>query len=199
MMRILVACEESGTVVDKLITAGHDAWSCDLLPTRGDNPDKHIQGNVFDILNDGWAAMIGFYDCTYLANSGVKHLYKGMKKENGICPIRWKKMEKAANDFKRLLNADIPKVCMENPIMHGHAKKIIGVNQSQIIHPHQHGHGEQKSTCLWLREFPLLKPSNIVEGRDQRVWKMGPGPNRKRDRSKTYDGIAQAMVDQWFS
>jgi len=197
-MKILVACEESGAVVDRLIMVGHDAWSCDFLPTRGSNPDRHIQRNVFDILEDGWDVMLGFYTCTYMCNSGAKHLYNNMKKENGINQERWKKMVKSAKDFKRLLNADIPKICLENPIMMGHAKKIIGVSQSQIIQPWQHGHGEQKSTCLWLKGFPLLKPSNIVTGREQKIWKMAPGPNRRRDRSTTYPGIANAMVNQWF-
>jgi len=197
-MKILVACEESGTVTDRLIAAGHNAWSCDFLPTRGANPDKHIQGDVFDILDDGWDALLGFYTCTYMCNSGAKHLYSGMKKENGINPERWSSMEKSAHDFKKLWNADIPIIILENPIMHGHAKKIIGISQSQIIHPYQHGHGEQKSTCLWIKGRPLLKPSNIVDGREQKVWKMGPGPNRQRDRSATYPGIADAMVDQWF-
>jgi len=197
--KILVGCEESGAVVDRLIAAGLNAWSCDLLPTRGNNPARHIQGDIFDILDDGWNALIGFYDCTFMANSGAKHLYKGMKKENGICPIRWANMESAANDFKRMLNADIDKICMENPIMHGHAKKIIGRGQDQIIHPHQHGHGEQKPTCLWLKNLPKIVPTNEVLGREQKIWKMAPGPNRKRDRSVTYAGIADAMVDQWFN
>lgn len=197
-MRILVACEESGTLTDRLIAAGHDAWSCDFLSTRGNNPDKHLQCDAFDILDQGWDALIFFYTCRYMANSGAKHLYIGMKKENGINPERWKLMEKAANDFKKFLNSDIEVVIGENPVMHGHAKKIIGVQQSQIIQPWQHGHGEQKATCLWLKGRPLLEPSNIVEGREQRVWKMAPGPNRERDRSETYNGIADAMVAQWF-
>lgn len=198
-MRILVACEESGTVVDKLIAAGHDAWSCDLLPTRGNNPDKHIQGDVLKHLDKAWDAMIAFPECTYMANSGAKHLYRGMKKENGFDPDRWAKMVVAAKFFKKLLDADIEHICLENPIMLGYAKAVIGWKQSQIIHPWQHGHGESKATCLWLKNLKFLKPSNIVEGREQKVWRMAPGPNRQRDRSITYDGIAKAMVNQWFT
>lgn len=197
-MNILVGCEESGTVVDKLIAAGHDAWSCDLEPTRGNNPGNHIQGDIFDILDEGWDAMICFWPCTYLANSGAKHLYKGMKKENGVNYERWDAMVDSALYFKWLLNCKIPKIAMENPIMLGHAKKLIGRKQDQIIHPWQHGHGEQKQTCLWLKGLPLLKPTNIVPGREQKVWKMGPSSTRQRDRSKTYSGIADAMVSQWF-
>jgi len=197
---ILVGCEESGTVRDALIRRGHDAWSCDLRPSRGIHTDKHIQGDIFEAISSReWSAMIAFPECTYMSNSGAKHLYLGMKKENGRNEDRWQKMEAAAIFFSRLLHADIPRIAIENPIMIGHAKKIIGRPQSQIIHPWQHGHGEQKATCLWLRGFMELEPTNIVDGREQKVWKMAPGPNRRRDRSKTYQGIADAMADQWFS
>jgi len=197
-MRILVACEESGTVTDTLIAAGHDAWSCDLKPTRGDNPGKHIQGNVFDFLGEKWDALIAFPECTYMANSGAKHLYLNMKKENGINPERWENMRKAALFFKYLWEADIPFIAIENPQMLGYAKDIIGSKETQVIQPYEYGHPETKKTYLWLKGFPKLTPTNIVEGREQRVWRMPPGPNRKRDRSKTYQGIADAMVAQWF-
>ena len=193
-----MGCEESGTVRDALINKGFDAWSCDLRPSRGVHIGRHIQCDIFQaIASHKWAAMIAFPECTYMASSGPKHLYIGMRKENGINLDRWAKMEQAAEFFKKLLGADIEKICLENPIMHGHAKKIIGVGQSQIIHPWQHGHGEQKATCLWLRNFPNLLPSNIVAGREQCVWLMAPRTDRNRDRSKTYPGIADALASQW--
>ena len=196
---IIVGCEESGAVRDALIERGHDAWSCDLKPSRGIHNDKHIQGDIFEALaSRTWSAGIFFAECTYMANSGAKHLYLGMKKENGVNQDRWDKMEAAARFFKALWEADIERIAMENPIMLGYAKKIIGVGPDQIIQPWQFGHGETKATCLWLKNFPKLVPTNIVEGREQRIWKMAPGPDRKRDRSKTYSGIANAMADQWF-
>ncbi len=198
MVKILVACEESGTVTDALIDAGYDAWSCDLNPTRGLNPDKHLRTDVLSILNQGWDALIGFPECTYMANSGAKHLYIGMKKENGLNKDRVEKLHNAASFFKKLWEANIPYIALENPIMLGRAKELIGANQDQIIHPWQFGHGETKATCLWLKGFSKLVPTNVVEGREQRVWKMGPSPTRQRDRSKTYRGIADAMVSQWF-
>lgn len=132
-MKILVACEYSGRVRDAFIALGHDAISCDLLPTEAEGP--HYQGDVFDIINDGFDMMIAHPPCTYLANSGAKHLYAGMKKENGRNEERWKNMREAAEFFKRLLNADIPKIAVENPIMLGHGKSIIGQSQSQVIQP----------------------------------------------------------------
>lgn len=195
-MRVLIACEESGVVRDAFIKRGHDAVSCDLLPTR--SPGPHFEGDISLLLGGNWDMMIAFPPCTYLANSGAKHLYKGMKKENGICQSRWVKMIEAGDFLKSLLMAPIPKICIENPIMLGHAKKHCSIgHQSQIIHPWQHGHGESKSTCLWLKNLPKLQSTNIVEGREQRVWRMPPGPNRQRDRSKTYQGIADAMAEQW--
>jgi hypothetical protein len=133
-----------------------------------------------------------------MANSSSKHLYIDGKKENGVDVDRWGNLLEAAYFFKLLLKqTDIPRVCVENPIMLGYAKNIIGASQTQLIQPWQHGHGEQKATCLWLKGLPKLVPSNIVEGRVQRVHKLGPSPDRWKERSTTYPGIARAFAEQW--
>lgn len=190
-----MACEYSGTVRDAFIRAGHWAMSCDLLPT--DAPGPHHQGDVFDVLGDGWDLMIAHPPCTFMSNSGAKHLYIDGRKENGPDPARWAAMEDAARFFRALYDAPIPRIAVENPVMLGHAKRLIGVPQTQVIHPWQHGHGESKSTCLWLRGLPPLLPTDEVEGREQRIWKMGPSPDRWKLRSATYPGIAAAMAAQW--
>ena len=180
-MRVLVACEYSGRVRDAFIAKGHDAVSCDLLPT--DVPGPHYQGDVMDIIGDGWDMMIAHPPCTHLAVSGA----------------RWFKDKQAeqleALEFvKALLGADIPCIALENPV------SIISSRirkPDQVIQPWQFGHGETKATCLWLKGLPKLKPTNIVEGREQRVHKMPPGPNRWKERSRTFEGIAAAMADQW--
>lgn len=145
-----------------------------------------------------WNALIAFPDCTFMANSGAKHLYNNQDKTQGINRDRLNKMVRAAMFFKTLLDAPIEKIALENPQMLGYAMDIIGKKQTQIIQPWQFGHPETKKTYLWLKGFPELEPTNIVEGREQRIWKMPPGPNRKRERSKTYKGIADAMAEQWF-
>ena len=183
--RVLIACEESAAVREEFNRIGWDAWSCDLLPSR--IPGKHIRGDVSDLIGHGWDMMIAFPPCTDLCVSGARWFKK--KQENG--------QQKAAIDFfiglwLRAIN--IPYVAIENPIgiMSTQWRK-----PDQIIQPWQFGHGETKSTCLWLKNLPLLKPTNIVEGREQRIWKMGPSPTRAKDRSVTYSGIAKAMADQW--
>jgi len=186
-MKVLVACEFSGTVRDAFIKQGHDAISCDLLPTDKEGP--HYQGDVFDIINDGFDLMIAHPPCTYLCNSGVCWLHKDKS--------RWDKMREGALFFKKLLEADIPKICIENPIMHKYAKEIIGVKQTQIVQPWHFGHGETKATCLWLKGLPELKPTKIVEGRLQRLHYLPPSKDRWKLRSTTYQGIAEAMADQW--
>jgi hypothetical protein len=186
-LRILVACEFSGTVRDAFIAKGHDAVSCDLLETE--SPGAHYQGDVFDIINEGWDMMIAHPPCTYLANSGVSWLYR---KEG-----RWQQMWDGAMFFKALLSADIPKLCVENPIMHKHAVAIIGRRQDQVIQPWMFGHGETKATCLWLKNLPKLEPTDIVEGREQRLHYLPPSPDRWKLRSRTYQGIADAMASQW--
>lgn len=185
-MRVLVACEFSGIVREAFAKRGHDAWSCDILPT--DQPGNHIQGDVLDILDDDWDLMIAHPPCTLLCNSGVRWL-----KDDAI---RMNKMVEACKFFRTFLNCSIPQICIENPIPHKYARTIIG-NYTQIIQPWQFGHGETKATCLWLRNLPLLKPTQIVSGREPRIHKMGPSPDRWKKRSVTYSGIAEAFAAQW--
>ena len=180
-MKVLIACEFSGVVREAFKAKGHDAWSCDLLDTE--IPGQHIKGDVLKILNQGWDLMIAHPPCTHLAVSGA----------------RWfkdKRIEQAeALDFvSSLLLAPIPKIALENPvsIISSHIRK-----PNQIIQPWMFGHGETKATCLWLKNLPLLKPTEIVEGREAKVHKAPPGPNRWKDRSRTYTGIAKAMAEQW--
>jgi hypothetical protein len=142
--------------------------------------------------------LIAHPECTYLANSGAKHLYAGMKAENGPNGDRWAKMGAAALFFRLMLQAPAPLKAVENPIMLGHPKRLFGIpDPTQIIQPWQFGHGETKATGLWLEGLPPLESTNIVDGREQRIWKMGPGPDRQKERSRTFQGIADAMADQW--
>ena len=183
-MRVLVACEFSGIVRDAFAARGHDAWSCDLLPSE--RPGQHIQGDVRWYLNGlwgDWDLMIAHPPCTHLAVSGA----------------RWfagKQIEQAeALEFVRaLLDAPIPRIALENPvsIISSRVRK-----PDQIIQPWQFGHGETKATCLWLRGLPKLTPTDVVDGRENRVWRMAPSPDRWRERSRTFEGIAAAMADQW--
>ena len=182
-MRVLVACEYSGRVRDAFARMGHDATSCDMLPT--DEPGKHYQGDVTDILGDGWDMMVAFPPCTHLAVSGARWFKE--KRADG--------RQQAALDFVRLLmDAPIDKIAIENPvsIISSHIRK-----PDQTIQPWQFGHGETKRTCLWLKNLPKLTPTDIVEGREQRIWKMPPSADRWKFRSQTYAGIAQAMAEQW--
>lgn len=183
----MVACEYSGKVRDAFIRRGHDAMSCDLLPTEVEGP--HYQGDVFDILDEGWDLMIAHPPCTYLTNSGVRWLYEK--------PGRWEQLRDGANFFKALLTADIPKIAVENPVMHKYAVEIIGRRQDQIVQPWQFGHGETKATGLWLKNLPQLVPTEIVSGREARIHKLPPTKDRWKIRSETYDGIAEAMAQQW--
>lgn len=198
-MRVLIACERSGVVRRAFRGMGHDAWSNDLEPPD-DGSRWHLQGDAIQAAYacGPWDLLIAHPECTYLSNSGAKHLYAGMRAENGPNPDRWANMGAAAQFFLTLLSAPISKIALENPIMLGHPKRLFGIpEQSQVIQPFQFGHGETKATCLWLRGLPLLVPTNIVEGREQRVFRMGPGPDRKRERSRTFAGIADAMAAQW--
>jgi hypothetical protein len=192
-MRVLVACEFSGTVRDAFIRQGHDALSCDLLETEV--PGPHYVGNILDIINDGWDLMVAHPPCTYLANSGVRWLYGGKGKVPDA--ERWHHMEIAARFFSNLLHANIPHIAVENPIMHRYATEIIGSKATQIIQPWQFGHGEVKGTGLWLKNLPLLQPTNVVNGRTPRVHFASPSPDRWKERSRTYKGIAEAMASQW--
>lgn len=195
-MRVLIACEFSGIVRDAFIARGHYAKSVDMLPTE--SPGPHYQGDILDFIKSTkgyWDLMIAHPPCTYLTNSGVRWLYGG--KGNIPDAERWHHMENAAIFFSQLLNAGIPKIVVENPVMHKYAIEIIGRKQDQIIQPWQFGHGETKGTGLWLKNLPKLEPTNIVEGRTPRVHYASPGPNRWKERSRTYTGIAEAMAKQW--
>lgn len=191
-MKVLIACEYSGRVCKAFTDRGRDAMSVDLLPTEQDV--RHYQGDVFDVLYDGWDLLIAHPPCTYLCNSGVRWLYNPDKTKN---LERWIAMFRGAEFFRRLFNADIPKICIENPIMHKYAKKIIGSNQTQIIQPWQFGHGEIKATCLWLKGLDRLKPTKIVNGRKPVCHRMASSKDRAKLRSLTYPGIADAFAEQW--
>lgn len=191
-MRILIACEYSGTVREAFKNKGHDAWSCDLLPTEIEG--NHYQGDVFDIINDGWDLMIAHPPCTYLSNAGARHLYpnKILNEE------RYAKGLLAKDFFLKLYNMPINKICIENPI----ASKIYELPKySQTIQPYEYGHPVQKKTCLWLKNLPLLLPTNIVEQRESTKiagnWFNNGGKDRQKNRAKTFKGIAEAMANQW--
>lgn len=187
-MKVLVACEESQEVCKAFRNLGHEAYSCDILPCSGGHPEWHIQDDVLKHLDEGWDLMIAHPPCTRLCNSGVMWLEKRHL---------WRQMEDGALFFKKLHRANIPLICVENPIPHKYAVSIIGRNYTQIIQPWMFGHGETKATCLWLKGLPILKPSRIVSGREQRLHKLPPSKDRAMLRSKTYPGIAQAMAEQW--
>lgn len=188
-MRVLIACEFSGVVREAFTRRGHEAWSCDLEPT--DTPGNHFQADIFQVLalDLQWDLMIAHPPCTYLCNSGVRWL-KGS-------PERQANMESAAGFFRSLLECDIPRIAVENPIMHKYAVEIIGRRQNQVIQPWQYGHGETKATCLWLKDLPELSPTDIVDGREGRIHKLPPSKDRWKLRSITYTGIAEAMAQQW--
>ena len=183
-MKVLVGCEYSGKVRQAFRNLGHDAWSCDLLPSD-DGSKYHIQGDVIPLLNDSWDLAIFHPPCTHLAVSGARHF--AAKKASGV--------QQTALDFVQiLLLAPIDKIALENPV------SIISSRirkPDQIIQPWQFGHGETKATCLWLKNLPLLTPTNIVSGRQNKIHKMPPSADRWKKRSETYQGIADAMASQW--
>jgi hypothetical protein len=198
-MKILIACEFSGIVRAAFAQRGHDAWSCDILPTE--QPGNHIVGNALEYLDDGWDMLIAHPPCTYLTNAGVRHLHDHVTSKNGnkskvSGSARWVAMFEAAEFFNAFMQSSIPKICTENPIPHKYSRALIG-RYTQLIQPWQHGHGETKATCLWLKGLPNLTPSNIVEGRESRIHHMAPSKNRSKLRSITYQGIANAMASQW--
>lgn len=180
-MNVLIACEYSATVREAFAAKGHYAMSCDLLPTEISGP--HYQGNVLDLLHNNWDLMIAHPPCTHLSVSGARW-FKNKQTE-----------QKEALDFvKCLLDAPINKIAIENPI------SIISSKirkPDQIIQPWMFGHGETKATCLWLKNLPPLQPTNVVAGREARIHKMAPSPDRWKERSRTFKGIAQAMAEQW--
>lgn len=183
-MKILVPCEESQEVCKAFRKRGHEAYSCDLLPCSGGHPEWHIQADARQVIKISWDMVISFVPCTDLAVSGAKHFWYKIK--NGS-------QQRAQDFFMTFTNLNC-KWAIENPvgIMSTHYRK-----PDQIIHPWQFGHGEVKKTCLWLNGLPKLKPTEVVDGREARVWKMPPSKDRAKLRSKTYPGIANAMAEQW--
>ena len=186
-MNVLVACEFSGRVREAFKAKGHNAWSCDLLPTE--IPGQHIQDDVLKHLNDGWDLMIAHPPCTYLCNSGVRWL-----KDN---QARFDNLIVAAGLFNALLEAHIPKIAIENPIQHKYARSMIIRPYTQNVQPYYFGEPETKATCLWLKNVPKLQPSNLVMPMFQTVHREPPGPERWKNRSRTFQGIADAMAEQW--
>lgn len=182
-MKVLIACEYSGTVRDAFKAQGHDAWSCDLLPTE--KPGKHYQGSVLDILDDGWDLMVGHPPCTDLAVSGARWFKE--KQANGS-------QQRSIDFFMQLASANIERIAIENPVC---IMSTLYRKPDQIIQPWQYGHGETKATCLWLKNLPKLTPTKIVEGREPRVHMLPPSADRWKLRSTTYEGIAKAMAEQW--
>lgn len=184
IMKILVACEYSQIVTRAFRALGQEAYSCDILPTEG-NPEWHIQGDVLEHLS-GWDMLIAFPPCTHLAVSGARWFAE--KRADG-------RQQAAIDFFMKLSNADIPKIAIENPIG---IMSTVWRKPDQIIQPWQFGHGETKATCLWLKNLPKLQPTDIVDGRTARIHHMSPGPNRAKERARTYQGIANAMANQWI-
>lgn len=203
-LNVLIGMESSGVIRSAFRRLGHNAVSCDFLPSE--LPGPHYQGDVWDIAFDDWDLGIFHPTCTFMCNSSNKHLYIGKKKENGREPERWKKMEISAEEFRRLdQDLDYPRA-IENPIMHSHAREIIGRGQDQLFQLYHFGHREMKGTCLWLRKLkplthttPWLKPPSDPEERKkwQKVHRASPGPERWKDRSRTRQGPADAMAAQW--
>ena len=184
-MRILVACEESQAVCTAMRERGHEAYSCDLVPCSGGHPEWHLQVDALELLKMRWDMILAFPPCTDLSASGAKWFAE--KRADG-------RQQRSIEFFMRFANADCPRIAIENPIgiMSTKYRK-----PDQIIQPWQFGHGETKATCLWLKGLPPLVPTEIVEGREQRIWRMPPGPERAKLRSKTFPGIARAMAEQW--
>jgi site-specific DNA-cytosine methylase len=195
-MRVLVACEYSGRVRDAFLALGHDAWSCDLLPTE--SPGRHIQGDVLEVIGKGWDLMIAHPPCTYLSVSGMHWTHRGLRDPQLT--------EDALQFIQALMDAEIPMIAIENPV------SVISSRirkPDQIIHPYMFGHDASKKTCLWLKGLPKLYPTKVIEPRivdGKKRWgnqtdsgqnRLGPSPDRWKIRSATYEGIAKAMANQW--
>ena len=196
-LRVLVGCEFSGIVRRAFASRGHDAWSCDLLPAE-DGSNRHITGDVRDILDDSWDLLVVAHPpCTRLCNSGVRWL--NAPPAGKTLDQMWRELDEGAALFSDLWNAPVERIAVENPVMHRHAKKRIRNYQepAQSVQPWQFGHGETKRTCLWLKNLPPLTPTDIVDGREPRVHHMSPGPDRWKERSRFFTGIAAAMAEQW--
>lgn len=184
-MKILIACEESQEVCKAFRAKGHEAYSCDVQECSGGHPEWHLQQDVTELLDKDWDMILAFPPCTHLAVSGAR--YFAQKRADG-------RQQQGIDFFMLFANAKCPKVVIENPVG---IMSTVWRKPDQIIQPWQFGHGETKATCLWLKGVEPLKPTNIVEGREQRVWKMPPGPDRAKARSKTFPGIALAMAEAW--
>lgn len=184
-MRVLVACEESQEVCKAFRKRGHEAYSCDLQECSGGHDEWHLQVDALQLLKMKWDLIIAHPPCTDLAVSGARWFKE--KQEDG-------RQQKSIEFFMRFINADCPRIAVENPVC---IMSRIYRKPDQIIQPWQFGHGEVKTTCLWLKGLPPLKPTDIVDGREQKCWKMAPSPDRAKKRSKTYPGIAKAMAEQW--
>lgn len=184
-MKILVACEESQAVTIEMRRLGHEAYSCDIEPCSGGHPEWHLQVDALELLKMKWDMILAFPPCTHLAVSGAR--YFEQKRKDG-------RQQAAIDFFMRFANADCPKIAIENPVG---IMSSVWRKPDQIIQPWQFGHGETKKTCLWLKGIPLLVPTNIVDGREQRIWKMPPSEDRAKNRAKTFPGIARAMAEQW--
>ena len=183
MAKVLIACEYSGTVRDAFLRLGHDALSCDLLPTEV--PGPHYQGSVFDVIDYPWDLMIAHPPCTHLSVSGARHF--AAKQLDG-------RQHAAVSFFLKLAKAEIPRIAIENPVC---VMSSLYRKPDQTIQPWQFGHGETKATCLWLKGLPPLRPTNEVAGRENRIHKMPPSEDRWKERSRTFAGIAEAMAGQW--
>lgn len=183
--KILVACEESQVVTIAFREVGLEAYSCDIQEPSGGHPEWHIKADVLEVLKGDWLAIIAFPPCTHLSSSGAR--WWAEKQADG-------RQQEAIRFFMRFFDTHCEYVAVENPIGR---MSTAWRKPDQIIQPWMFGHGEQKATCLWLRNFPKLEPTNIVDGREQKMWYMGPSPERAKLRSKTYPGIARAMAHQW--
>jgi len=186
MAKVLVACEESQVVAIEMRALGHEAYSCDILPCSGGHPEWHLQQDVTALLKQQWDLIIAFPPCTNLASSGARWFKE--KQKDG-------RQQASIDFFMQFSDLSIP-YCIENPIG---IMSTVWRKPDQIIQPWEFGHGETKATCLWLYKLPLLQPTDIVEGREQRIWKMSPSKDRAKLRSKTFPGIAKGMAEQWGS
>src|SRR5690554_379726 len=187
-MKVLVACEYSGIVRTAFRDQGRQAISCDILPSE--QPGPHYQGDVRDLLQEDWDLIIAHPPCTRLTLAGVRWLH-----ERDL----WSELDEACEFFKMFLDHPCEKIAIENPIPHKYAVERVGRKYDQKIQPWQFGHGETKAICLWLKGLPDLVPTNIVEGREARVHRMGPSKDRAKLRSRFFEGVAEAMADQWGS
>lgn len=184
-MKILVACEESQAVCIELRKLGHEAYSCDIQECSGGHPEWHLRQDVTPLLSEKWDMIIAFPPCTDLAVSGARWFAE--KQADG-------RQQRSIDFFMQFINADCERIAVENPIS---IMSSVYRKPDQIIQPWQFGHGETKATCLWLKGLPKLKPTEIVGGREAKIWRMPPGPERTKMRSKTYPGIARAMAEQF--